>query len=211
MSSIRAQQSDSSFNYENDYILKKIVQVLPKGWSFYENNGKLIIEKNDSVTILDKKVLHIPYNHKPSDDTILKYGERTKSQIIYKFEPRWSFEQTVSANSNNIPIYKEISNLPEKYKITGLIDKSQSTRVKKVYTGNTKEEKNRILQYEKEKDSLTSKIVLQPNYNTEKYSLFLLSVKGGDYENFSMYPKEALIQLYDILNLFNELTEKSNQ
>jgi hypothetical protein len=206
---VQSQTSDSIFDYKTDQILSKILKSLPKGWTFYEQKGELIIEKNDSIVIAEKAQIGVAANKKVSQDSVLKYGYKSKSRIIYKYSTRWTYEQTLNANSNNTKIYQQIKELPTKYKITNLFDKGKSSRNKNVYTGKTDEEKKIILQYEKEKGLLTSKLILIPNYHTDNYSLFLLSTSGVNNNFVTVYPNEASLQLNDILNLFYELTEKS--
>jgi hypothetical protein len=209
-SALNAQSTDTSFNYNDDYILRKIIPALPMGWTFSQQKGEFIIDRTDSVTIVDKRILKIPNYQKVQDDTILKYGHKAKSVIIYKYDNRWTIEKTLSANTNNIEIYQQLNKLPDKYGITDLLDKSKSSRGNNVYTGNTEKEKQLIKQFEAEKNELLSKLILMPYYNTEKYSLFLKSTYGCIDDFYSVYPSKASLELYQILALFSELTEKNN-
>ena len=204
----KAQNVDTIFNYHDDYILNKIIPVLPKGWTFNEKDNKFIITRSDSVYVADRKKIANILDTKLKFDTIIKYGHKVPCEIIYNYEPKWSFEQTTKASSNNIQINQQIKKLPEKYNIAYLLDKSKSTRFNSVYTGKTEKEKQLIEQYEKEKNELTSKLIKMPNYHTEKYSLFLEVMSGcNDNENY-VYPDKASLELYDILTLFMELCEK---
>jgi len=208
---LKAQNTDSAFCYQDDYILIKLIPLLPQGWTFLEKDNEFIIQRNDSVYIVDRKNLKINRGENLKDDTIIKYGTKTQSKIIFKYENRWSYEQNIIANSNNMIIYEQLKKLPEKYKITDLADKSKSTRETIVYFGKTDEEKELIKQFEKEKNVWMSKIITKPNYHTEKYSLFLKSTYGCNDDFYSVYPSVASLQLYTILTLFFELTEKSSQ
>jgi hypothetical protein len=208
---LKAQTADSSFNYNDDYILRKIIPALPQGWTFSQKPGEFIIERTDSVLAADKRLLKVPANQKISDDTVLKYGIKTKSIIIYKYDARWTYEQTLQANSSNTQIYQLLKKLPEKYNITNLLDKSKSTRGNNVYTGKTEAEKKQVIAFDKERKELLAKLVQMPNYHTEKYSLFLKSTQGCNDDYFTIYPSSASLDLYQILTLFSELTEKSGQ
>lgn len=209
--SLKAISQDSTFNFKDDYIFRKLIPALPQNWKFYEMDSQFFIERTDSVTIVDKRSLNIPNNQKIPDDTILKYGSKIKSIIIYKYEKRWPYEQILAAKSNNIQIYQQLKKLPEKYKISNFIDKSKSNKFNIVYTGSNEKETQLIEQYEKEKNDLEFRLITLPNYHTEKYSLFLKSIIGCNDENYSVIPSAASLQLYDILTLFRELTEKSSQ
>lgn len=202
-------KKDSIPKNTEDYILKRIISLLPSGWIFTDNKEEFIITRTDSIYILNKSLFNLPKNKKLSSDTIMIYGEKIQSKIIYKVEPRWTIEQNLKANTNNAQILSQINQLPEKYNITHLADKSKSSRESIVYTGNTNEEKELIKKYENEKTVLTKKLIQKPIYHTEKYSLYLISTTGGNYTNFSIYPESAYIELYTILSTFFELTEKS--
>ncbi len=207
---VEAQIKDTSFSYKDDYVLHKIIPALPQGWTFSQKPGEFIIERNDSVLAGDKRQMKIPTNQKIPDDSIFKYGYKTKSIIVFNYDSRWAYEKTLKVNSNNTQIYQLLKMLPEKYKVTKLLDKSKSTRGNNVYTGKTDEEKKQVMDFEKERNQLLAKLVQMPNYHTEKYSLFLKSTSGCNDDYFSIYPSEASLQLYQILALFSELTEKSN-
>jgi hypothetical protein len=208
---IKAQTTDTSFNYNDDYVLRKIIPALPQGWTFSQKPGEFIIERTDSVLEGDKRLFKIPVNRKMSDDSVLKFGTKTKSIIVYKYDTRWTYEQTLKANSNNTQIYQLLKKLPEKFNITKLVDKSKTTRGNIVYTGKTDEEKKLVIAFEKERNELLAKLVQMPNYHTEKYSLFLYSTQGCDDDYFTIYPSSASYELYTIITLVSELTEKSGQ
>lgn len=205
----KSQTSDTSFNNKSDLILSKIIKSLPKGWNYTAKSGELIIEKKDSVIVAGKALLGFAANKKIPQDTVLKYGHKSKSRIIYKYTDRWTTEQTMTASSNNTKIYQQIKESPVKYKITNLFDNAKSSRCENVYTGKTDEEKKLVAQYEQEKSILNSKLILTPNYHTDYYSLFLVSTEGATDDMITVYPNDASLQLNDILNLFYELTEKS--
>jgi len=202
-------KKDSIPETTEDFILKRIISLLPPGWVFTDNKDEFIITRKDSIYIANKSLFNLPKNKKLSSDTIMIYGEKIQSKIIYRVEPRWTTEQNLKANSNNAKILSQINQLPEKYNITHLADKSKSSRESIVYTGKTNEEKELINKYENEKTVLRKNLIQKPIYHTEKYSLYLISTTGGNYNNFSIYPESAYIELYTILSTFFELTEKS--
>jgi hypothetical protein len=208
ISSINAQSIDTSKSYLNDNILNRIIPALPQGWSFYDKTGEFCIELADSVLIADKSKLNVANNKKIQDDSIIKFGFKTKSMITFRYESRWTYEQSMKAKSSNLQVYQLLKKLPEKYKITSLLDKTKSTRGNNVYTGTTNEEKELVKKYEKEKSELLAKIIATPSYNTENYSLFLQSTQGCSDDYYSVYPASSSVQLYQILALFSELAEK---
>lgn len=193
----------------DDAILSKIIKSMPKGWEFEANSGKFIFTKTDSVFIASRKILNYPMTKKIPADTILKHGTKTTSYIVYKYETRWTTEQTMSSYSNNTKIYQKIKGLPQKYNITTLYDKSLSTRGNVIYTGKTDDEKSRIKKFEEEKSGLLKKIIQLPNYHTDYYSLFLIESHGCNDDDICVAPDNASLQLYEILALIQDFTEKS--
>jgi GR25 family glycosyltransferase involved in LPS biosynthesis len=206
--SLKSQNADTISTFNDDYILKKLIPAIPMGWNIIKTDSEIIIKRKDSIFIADRRKLNIPMFKKISDDTILKYGTKSAGKIILRYENRWTEEQKINAKSNNIQIYQQMSKLPGKYNIYNLKDKTKSTKQETVYTGNTDKEKELIKQFENEKNELVAKLINFPKYNTEKYSLFLKSTIGCDDEYISVYPSSASIELYNILTLFFELTEK---
>ncbi len=210
---IKSQVTDnvSKFLYENDSIIKRFVKVLPSSWTFSASDSTIIISKNDSVIIAARKLLHFAGGKGKGIalplDTILKYGHKGKSEIIYKYEPRWTDEQKLSAQSNNNEISQQIDALPGKYGITYLLDKSKSSDRNNVYTGHNANEIQLVKKFETEKNQLLSKMIALPTNNTVKYSFFFKSISGYNDNNNLVYPLEAYQQFYDLRSLFNQLTE----
>ncbi len=204
---LNAQVSDSLIN--DDAILSKIIKSIPKGWVFEVKDGAFIFRKSDSVIIASKKLLNYPMSKKIPIDTIIKYGTKTTSYISYKYDKRWTTEQTMAAYSNNTKIYQKLKALPTKYELLSLYDKTLSTRGHVVYTGKTEEEKKRVKKFEEERAGLLSKITLLPNYHTDYFSLFLIKSNGCNDDDICVAPDNASIQLYEILALMQDFTEKS--
>lgn len=202
-----AQVADSLIN--EDVILSKIIKSIPKGWVFEVKKDQFIFIKSDSVIIASKKQINYPMTKKIPYDTIIKYGSKTTSYIAYKFDKRWTTEQTMAAYSNNTKIYQKLKELPKKYELTLLYDKTLTTRGNVVYTGKTDDEKKRVKKFEEEKAGLLSKITLLPNYHTDYFSLFLIKSNGCNDDDICVAPDNASIQLYEILAIIQDFTEKS--
>jgi hypothetical protein len=210
---LKSQVTDTmkKFSYADDSILKRFVNALPSIWSFSADDSTIIISRKDSVIITDRKLLHF-IGGKGSVlqmDSILKYGHKGKTEMVYRYEPRWTEEQKLSANSTNNEINQQLAGLPAKYGISYLLDKSKSTNQNDIYTGHTAKEIQLVKQFESEKSQLLAKIIALPTNNTDKYSLFLKSIKGVNNSYYYVYPIEAYQQYYDIYALFNQLTEKT--
>jgi hypothetical protein len=206
-------QSFDTTKIKNDSILKKIFSFIPEEWSVSINDSEFTFERKDSVWILNEDRFNSPKTNETKDEKnerIKQEGKKSKSRLVLKYENRWSYEKILVAKNMNPSIYGEISKLPEKYNITNLYDKSLSSRGNAVYTGVTTNERDQIAKFENEKNKLLSKVVKIPVYNTERYSFFIKSMYGYNDNTHQIYPEEASLQLYQILALFSELTEKFN-
>ena len=74
--SSQSQNSDTlSPNIKNDSVLKKIFSLLPEGWKVSDLNNKIIIERIDSVLILNED----RYNDKNKILTKVKQTEKIKT------------------------------------------------------------------------------------------------------------------------------------
>ncbi|MGD0709848.1 MAG: hypothetical protein ABR968_01570 [Bacteroidales bacterium] len=210
---IKSQVTDSmkKFSYADDSILKRFVNTLPKSWTFTATDSTIIISRNDSVIIAKRKLIHFTSRKGPNlpVDSIKKYGHKGKTELIYRYEPRWTEEQKLRAISNNDEIIQQLANLPDKYGIANLLDKTKSTKLNNVYTGHTDKEIQMVRQFEIEKNYLLSKMETLPTNISDKYSFFFKSSTGVNDNINIVYPIEAYQQFFDILALFNELTEKS--
>ena len=127
-----AQIADSSFLMKEDYILKKIIPSLPQGWTFTATNGTLTLQRTDSIFEVEKKIFHVKSYLAVAADTIVKFGKKSVSQIIYHYEPRWTFEKILAAKSANVGLYQKLAKLPEKHHVSELLDKINSTKEHKV-------------------------------------------------------------------------------
>lgn len=201
-------QSDSITKFSiNDSIVYKIYSLFPAGWTFIQEGDKFIIQRTDSIYSLEEYRFGSSHSGETKDERnirIQKEGKKSISRIILRYEDRWSYLKAVGTKNSNILYKKELSNLAEKHKITKLYNQELSTRQNPVYTGTTEEEKDAIKKFEKERSEIQAKIYTLPNYNTEKYSIFLISFEGGNDDNHYIFPEEASLQLYSILALFYE-------
>ena len=92
--------------------------------------------------------------------------------------------------------------------ISALKDIVLSSKDKAVYTPKTETDKKRILDYYKEREMLQSKIIKLPDFSSQKYSLFIISTTGCNDDNHLVYPDEASVELYGILNFLREVCGK---
>jgi len=196
---------------KNDSILNKICALIPKGWTVSTNDSEFVFVRKDSIWILNENRFNSTKTTESKSDKqerIKKEGSKGTTILILKYQKRWSYERILVANNMNPSLYTAIGQLPEKYQITNLYDKSQSVRGNVVYTGSTPKEKAQIAKYEKEKKELLSKVTKIPDFNTSNYSLFTYSISGTNDSNHSVYPEDASLELFQILALFCDYAKK---
>ncbi|MFH0865962.1 MAG: hypothetical protein V1904_07190 [Bacteroidota bacterium] len=201
-------QTDTTFKSTlNDTVLNKIFSYLPKGWTVIESSNQLIFQRTDSVYILENYRFDSSFQSAIKAERIeyvIKNGKKGISRIIFRYENRWNYTKTLTSKNNNTYYTQKLQKLPEKYKITSLYNKELSTRQNPVYIGITEKEKDAIKKFEKEHAEIMAKITTMPNYNTEKYSFFLVSMEGCNDNNHYVIHEDASLQLFKILTLFFE-------
>jgi len=196
---------------DNDKIIKEIKSKIPKNWKIITDKDMLIFERNGTVWSLFENQISQPMSFETEEERaerIKKYGTKTKTQVIYRYEDKWSSKQLKDAYTNNDAIYKKISGLMDKYKIRHLYDEMLSAKGDEYFIEGTPAENKRIEEYKTEKQKLESQIINIPQYNTEKYSLFLMEGSGYNDSFHIVYPFEASEEAYMIINLVSQKCER---
>ncbi len=210
--SVSAQSSEAEIAKEpfrSDAIISMLLYYMPAGWTFSDVNGHFIIQRNDSIWILEENTMST-INEKKEDRNrrIQAKGEKTTAQIVIKYEKKWDFIKVQEASYKNLSITNEINALSNKYKIAHLKDTKQSTKEKIVYTPVSHEDVKLIENYYAEKKRLESQLIPTPDYSTQQYSLFIVSKRGCIDETHAVYPDKASLECYSILALLREVCGK---
>jgi hypothetical protein len=209
---IQAQYSEEEIvkkGYTTDGIINILIDYIPTGWKFIEDSGTFIFQRIDLVWELSENTSNVPFEKKEDRiKRILANGKKTVSKIVIKYEDKWDFLKVQEASLNNTSVYNEISSLPQKYQITDLKDTRLSYKSKIVFTPKTDADKKRISAYYNERMKLEGKIIKLPDQNTQKYSLFIVSQTGCNDDSHLIYPDNASIELYSILNFIREICGK---
>ena len=195
--------------YTTDGIINILIDYLPKGWNFKEENSNFIFQRNDSIWELTENTLNVPIEKKDEKNKrIISNGKKTVSKIVIRYEDKWNFLKIQEATLLNQNTYNEIRLLPEKYNITALKDSKLSSKSHIVYTPKTESDKKRISDYNIEKEKLKGKIIKLPEMSSQKYSLFIEIKSGCNDEAHLVYPDEASVELYSILSFLREVCGK---
>jgi hypothetical protein len=209
---IKAQYSEDTVvkkSYTSDGIINIIIDHIPAGWSFKEENGFFIFQRNDSIWQLTENTLNIPLEKKEDRmKRIQANGIKTVSKMVIRYEDKWDFLKLQEANLSNSSVKNEIRLLPDKMEIRQLKDPKLSNKGNSVYTPKTEADKVRIENYYVELKKLESKIIIVPDNSSQKYSLFYTYESGYNDNTHYIYPEEASNELFQIKNLFRELCGK---
>jgi hypothetical protein len=212
-SSVSAQSSAAEIDkefYKADMNLSIVISTLPAAYTFAEQNGSFYIRRPDSVWIIKEDRLSAPReNREQKKQRAMAKGLKSAAMIVFRYEKRWDAAKVEAMTIQNAAYQDEINRLPEKHKITHLLDKSKSGKgAAPVYKAKTDADKKAIERYEAEKAKLEKNIVKLPDYHTQHYSLFLQLVQGINDDNHLVYPEEASQELYTILATFREVCGK---
>jgi len=190
---------------EDDYLLCKVRDLLPPGWQMITHSGGgLMIEKNEQVYVLFENRINAPLSTEKKDELekrIKKNGKKVLPHFEFKCYNRLTDDFLLSAKKQNDSVYTVLNLLPKKYGIEHLRDNFASSKGEMIFKGNTDEENEKIKKFNIEKYNLLDKIVKLPDYNSEKYSLYLDNTIGIEDEFHLVCPSENSTEMYKILEI----------
>lgn len=192
---------------DDDILLIKVKNLLPAGWSLIKNNDALIIQRDELVYVLFENMINAPVSLESREETekrIKEKGELKRAMYILSFYPKLSVLEINNIKSHNDSIRNIINLLPDKFEIKDLLDKFASSKGEEVYVGKTDEEKKRIEKYKILKNKLNEELVRLPDFNSEKYSLYIDMIIGRGDEFHLVHPYEASTEMYKIIEILNE-------
>ena len=209
---VSAQSSEAEIAkepYRSDAIISMLLYYMPAGWTFSDVNGHFIIQRNDSIWVLEENTISTMSEKKEDRNRrIQAKGKKTVARIAIKYEKKWDFIKIQEASYKNLSITNEVNALSNKYKIGHLKDTKLSTKERIVYTPVSPEDVKQIESYYAEKKRLESQLIPTPDYSTQQYSLFIVSKSGCIDETHAVYPDKASLECYTILSLLREVCGK---
>lgn len=174
----------------HDAILSNINQHLPEGWEMKIDDTTLTVFCTEPYALLQSNCADI------SADSLEKVKCNRTAILSFRYEPKWEPERLFWARESNDSINILLMSLPQEMGVTPYFDKEKSTRFNKVYTGKTKEEKDKVNAYYKRKGELMSFYETIPNFDTELFSLKQSKQTGMQRPGQCIYPfhiyKDAL-------------------
>ncbi|MBI5187478.1 MAG: hypothetical protein HZA07_00145 [Nitrospirae bacterium] len=132
--------------------LKKLNALIPHNWSMRIEDNKLIITSAELYWTYNAS--NMPYSSSEQDMEayVKEIGHQTKYEVYLEFENRWSDAKIQSMRVENDKIYQKIDSLKKKYRESW---------------------KPRNQKFLKELEELKRKIQRLPDFNTERYSIFM--------------------------------------
>jgi hypothetical protein len=198
-------QQDSIYN--NDALLLKVKNLLPAGWSMNSHKDTLIIQREDSAYVSYENRINAPVSRETRDEVnkrIIKNGIREKPRFVFRYYTKLDSSEIATSKVLSITLQKIIYSLPEKYEIEHLLDKFAISKGEEIYVGKTNEDNERIENYYKEKNKLLNEIPRLPDFNSEKYSLYLEMIIGSEDQMHLVYPYEVSTEMYSIRKILDE-------
>lgn len=101
-------------------------------------------------------------------------GRQDYYEIHLHFVSKWDEEKTSAAETHNEKIWEEIISLPEKHGVAHLMQTKTNS-----YLPETEEDEKRVAEYDKEYETLLEQLIRMPDFQSEKYSIFINDNKIG--------------------------------
>jgi len=183
--------------FENDSIIEKLIKKLPDNWSLKTENDKLIILCKEQCYSMYENKINAPERNETSiqlEERFKKQGKLINPQFVFVLKGKLSDSELNKLKLENNKINTEIIKLREK--LSGI---KVSIKDGNYWPGN-KEEEKRVAEYEKEKNRLESKIIKLPDYQSEKYALYIESEIGMETEYISVFPEKYSKEMFKIKN-----------
>jgi hypothetical protein len=198
-----------------DSILDKLKLKIGNEWDFKFENDSLVIKSNDSLWIAFYNIAGAPLNDpeykKYTDEYLQEHGRKTSACIIFRAEKKWTSEKINEVRNENIKIYEQIDSLISKYQLSHL--KHSYRWNEELFWEASPAEEIRIKAYKKEKEALKEKVLELPYYNSQYYSLFVISENWMDELGYMVpmiYPAEEKTKINELEKSLNELLSATN-
>jgi hypothetical protein len=142
-------------------------------WYVHVSGDEIVIESKELFWFYNAVSLPLM-----TEEELLAYikesGRRDHYKIILLFVPRWDEKKVADARDHNNKIWKQISQLPQKYGLTHLSRNKQNS-----FFPETKADEVKIKEYEAEYAELEAKLIMIPDYYSEGYSIFWQDNRQG--------------------------------
>jgi len=182
---------------QKDEVLEKLKESLPINWTMKLEKDTLIIVCKEQCYILFENKINAPFNKETptqKEERFKKGGKLINGQFVFVLKNKLSDKEIKQVKSENnkineaiVALQKNLKDIPTSYKDGK-------------YWPRNKEEEKLVLDYEKEKNNLESKIIKLPDYQSDKYALYLESETGMETGFVSVFPEKFSEEMYKIKN-----------
>ena len=199
---------------ENDHAFVDFKTKLDSGWKVYVKKNLLQIERKEPVFVMPENRTNAPptLGETESDKIVRmkKYGMKMKPALIYEIQKRWTVNDSIEAETSREEVQNKIQSLPKKYKIEHLLDKELSKKGGEIYTPKTVKEKRKVKEYFIAKSKLEKKMPRIPDYHFNKFTLFLISKRGGNSDYAEVYPESVMGEFIKVEKLLYKYRAKED-
>lgn len=185
----------------HDAILFNINQHLPESWKMEINDTTITVFCVEKYALFNSNCADI------SADSLANADYKRTAMLSFRYEDKWDPDRLFWVRESNDSINIILASLPQQMGVVQFFDKEKSTRFNKVYTGKTKEEKDKVAAYYKRRGELMSHYETIPNFNTELYSLKQSKQTGMQRPGQCIYPSHIYKDALSVYILFLDYCE----
>ncbi len=189
-----------------DNMLENLKKLLPKNWFMKIENEKLEITCTEQAYVLNENKINSPVNTESllqKEERIKKNGRLIYGQFVFVMKMKLSHKEIEQIKSENNKIIFSITKLQKN--LNG-IPKSYKDGI---YRPRNIDEEKLVSGYLNEKNHFERKIIKLPDYQSEKFALYLESEKGIETEYVSIFPGKYSEEMYRMkIEVFGKLLEK---
>ncbi len=193
-----AQSDKTTEILKQDTILQMISKHLPAGWFFAIDDTSISVIREGKYAFFESDCSSI------SPDSLAKIPLNETARLSFRYEEIWSPERVFWTRETNDSISIAIQSLPQQLRITHLVDAEKSTRYNKVYVGKTKDEKEKVANYYRQRAQMMQNYHPLPNFNTTLFSISLTAQTAMQKPGQCVYPMAAYKEALSVYILFLE-------
>jgi hypothetical protein len=185
----------------HDVVFKNINDHLPEKWKMEINDTTITILSLEKYVLFNSNCADI------SADSLKNAVYNRTAMLSFRYEDKWEAERLFWVRESNDSINMLLASLPQQMGVVQFFDKEKSTRFNKVYTGKTKEEKEKVNAYYKRRGELMSYYETIPNFNTVLFSLKQSKQTGMQRPGQCIYPSNIYKEALSVYILFLDYCE----
>lgn len=177
-----AQQDKLQDALATDTILYQIYNSLPAGWTMSMDESYITVFRVEKFALIENDCANL------NPDSLPLFPRNETAFLRFLYEDKWDSQRIFWTSESNDSLNMLLASLPQQMGVTQLYDAEKSTRFNKVYTGKTKDEKNKVKKYYDRKSEIMQQITSLPNFNSSEFSLRLVQRNGFKKKGTCKFP-----------------------